>query len=210
MKCKCGCGEDAPIADRTDRSRSRVKGEPLRFVHGHNRRLPRVTPEAKPCSRCGETKSADAFYRDKSKATGLSAECRTCRKEGAKRWARENPERHRALHTAWVAANPERHNESKMRWQKANPAKRAEIQERRRVRKLSGRVEKVDPWAIFERDGGRCHICGKRVAKRDMSLDHLIPVSKGGDHIATNIRLAHLRCNVKRGAGRTPAQLLLL
>jgi 5-methylcytosine-specific restriction endonuclease McrA len=42
-----------------------------------------------------------------------------------------------------------------------------------------------------------------------MSLDHLVPVSKGGAHIATNLRLAHLQCNIRRGPGRLDAQLLL-
>jgi 5-methylcytosine-specific restriction endonuclease McrA len=209
MRCACGCGEDAPIADRTDRKRNRVKGEPLRFVHGHNRRLPREAPDSKTCSKCQTSKPAAAFYRDKAKTSGLSAQCRECRKAAAKEWQQANLERHRELHAAWVAANQERNRELKRRWQTANPAKRAENENRRRVRKRAGRVEKVDPWAIYERDGGRCHICGRHVAKKDMSLDHLIPVSKGGDHLAVNIRLAHLRCNIKRGAGRMDAQLLL-
>lgn len=34
--CMCGCGERAPIADRNDSKRSRVKGQPLRYLSGHN------------------------------------------------------------------------------------------------------------------------------------------------------------------------------
>lgn len=33
--CECGCGEAAPIAKKTRRERGQVKGQPLRFVHGH-------------------------------------------------------------------------------------------------------------------------------------------------------------------------------
>lgn len=40
--CECGCGQPAPIADRTDRSSGRVKGQPQRFVRGHGSRL--LTP----------------------------------------------------------------------------------------------------------------------------------------------------------------------
>lgn len=36
--CCCGCGRLAPIADRTDKRRSWVKGEPKRYVHGHHGR----------------------------------------------------------------------------------------------------------------------------------------------------------------------------
>jgi len=37
--CECGCGEPTPIAFRTRSSRGQVKGEPLRFINGHNARL---------------------------------------------------------------------------------------------------------------------------------------------------------------------------
>jgi hypothetical protein len=36
--CQCGCGQVAPLAPYTNRSRGYVKGEPLRYVHGHARR----------------------------------------------------------------------------------------------------------------------------------------------------------------------------
>jgi hypothetical protein len=36
--CECGCGESAPIARVTWKARGWVKGQPVRFVHGHNGR----------------------------------------------------------------------------------------------------------------------------------------------------------------------------
>lgn len=36
--CECGCGHPAPIASSSDKKRGRVKGEPLRFIRGHNPR----------------------------------------------------------------------------------------------------------------------------------------------------------------------------
>jgi hypothetical protein len=35
-QCACGCGEATRVADRTSRRDGMVKGQPLRFVHGHN------------------------------------------------------------------------------------------------------------------------------------------------------------------------------
>lgn len=35
--CECGCGGHTLIADKTDSRFGRVKGQPLRFIHGHNR-----------------------------------------------------------------------------------------------------------------------------------------------------------------------------
>ena len=34
--CECGCGQPAPIATTTNKRRGIVKGQPRRFVHGHN------------------------------------------------------------------------------------------------------------------------------------------------------------------------------
>jgi len=37
--CECGCGMATPTAKRTRSSRGQTKGEPLRFINGHNSRL---------------------------------------------------------------------------------------------------------------------------------------------------------------------------
>ena len=37
--CECGCGLPTPIAKRTRTGRNQKKGEPLRFINGHNSRL---------------------------------------------------------------------------------------------------------------------------------------------------------------------------
>jgi 5-methylcytosine-specific restriction endonuclease McrA len=62
--------------------------------------------------------------------------------------------------------------------------------------------------SIFIRDRWVCGICRKHVKRLDASIDHLVPVSRGGTNDAANLRLAHLRCNVRRH-NRGPAQLLL-
>jgi 5-methylcytosine-specific restriction endonuclease McrA len=78
-------------------------------------------------------------------------------------------------------------------------------------------VEEVDGGQIFDRDAGRCHLCGKRVDPKlrwpdpwSQSVDHLIPIARGGTHEPRNVALAHLRCNQSRGADRKAAQLLLI
>lgn len=155
-------------------------------------------------------KPSDDFYSDKSKVDGLSTYCRECRKNKTRGWYRANPEKAKESAAEWRAANPERYREHQRKWQREHPKERAELSNRRRVRLAgNGPIEKIDPWFIYERDGGKCHICGKRVATKDMSLDHLVPVSKGGAHMATNLRLAHRVCNVRRGPGRMDTQLLL-
>lgn len=41
--CECGCGQPAPIAKENRRREGHIKGQPVRFVPGHNRRLHRPT-----------------------------------------------------------------------------------------------------------------------------------------------------------------------
>lgn len=60
---------------------------------------------------------------------------------------------------------------------------------------------------ISERDGHVCHLCGgmvdmhasnNQVGSTAPSVDHLKPVSIGGDDYPSNLRLAHLSCNKSR------------
>ena len=58
---------------------------------------------------------------------------------------------------------------------------------------------------IFARDGNRCQYCGRRFATSELSLDHVVPRSRGGDTNWENIVCCCVKCNVKKG-GRTPAE----
>jgi 5-methylcytosine-specific restriction endonuclease McrA len=58
---------------------------------------------------------------------------------------------------------------------------------------------------IFARDGNRCQYCGKRFSTTELSLDHILPRSRGGQATWENIVCACLKCNVRKG-GRTPRE----
>lgn len=53
---------------------------------------------------------------------------------------------------------------------------------------------------IFHRDNGKCAYCGKLVERRDMTIDHIIPVSKGGRSEWKNVVLACQSCNTHKGS----------
>jgi 5-methylcytosine-specific restriction endonuclease McrA len=58
---------------------------------------------------------------------------------------------------------------------------------------------------IFARDGNRCQYCGKRFPTSELSLDHVLPRSRGGQATWENIVCACVKCNVRKG-GRTPIE----
>lgn len=52
---------------------------------------------------------------------------------------------------------------------------------------------------VFERDGFKCHYCKKQLTRFSATLDHIQPVSKGGDNSFNNLATACLHCNAERG-----------
>ncbi len=51
---------------------------------------------------------------------------------------------------------------------------------------------------IFERDNYKCTYCGKQLTRFNATLDHILPVSKGGDNSFGNLTTACLHCNSQR------------
>jgi len=80
----------------------------------------------------------------------------------------------------------------------------------RRARQRDAFVAPVKRLNIFKRDKYRCHIC-KRLTKPQMAvphplaptIDHLIPLAKGGTHEPANVATACFECNchIKRELG---------
>ncbi len=58
---------------------------------------------------------------------------------------------------------------------------------------------------IYVRDGNRCQYCGHRYPSSELSLDHVIPLSRGGRSSWENVVCACLACNVRKGS-RTPQE----
>lgn len=72
----------------------------------------------------------------------------------------------------------------------------------------SATYEHVDRSVVGDRDGWKCGLCNQSVDPSLMwphplsqSLDHIVPVSRGGDHTYKNTRITHLRCNILRSNG---------
>lgn len=53
---------------------------------------------------------------------------------------------------------------------------------------------------LINSKGNLCALCGKPIENmKDCTIDHIIPVSKGGLTTVENCQLAHRKCNLKRG-----------
>jgi 5-methylcytosine-specific restriction endonuclease McrA len=78
----------------------------------------------------------------------------------------------------------------------------------KRARKRHPNSQRVNPLAVFLRDGWECKICFEEAPRqylggmhdRAPTLDHIIPLSNGGQHTYQNTQCAHRKCNVLKGA----------
>ena len=97
----------------------------------------------------------------------------------------------------------------------SNKANNAIKEARRRVLIQNNLIDKdITLDALYQRDKGICHICGKKcdyndsayrgkyfIAGRDYpTIDHVMPLAKGGVHSWANVKLAHFHCNSAKGS----------
>lgn len=169
-------------------------------------------PIPKYCETCRYANQLEASQRWKGRnRDALNATRRTS-------WTNdpEATEKAKERHRRWYAANRERVSEYRRRlyserqaetgaatvaaYRRANPGKQAEIENRRRARLLGQFVAPVKFEEIWQRDGGICQLCHLPIAQAEASLDHIVPLARGGTHEPANVQLAHRRCNSRKGA----------
>lgn len=93
------------------------------------------------------------------------------------------------------------------KWRKDNPDKVKIISQKatqkRRAIKQNAKIEDFNPFEVFERDNYICQLCGIRTRPdfknrwhpKYPNLDHIIPLSKGGEHSKRNSQCLCSRCN---------------
>lgn len=98
----------------------------------------------------------------------------------------------RCRHTAWYNENADA-VQDKVR--------------RRRALKASTQVEPFTVSDVRLRRGDDCYLCGERINfklkwphPQSPSLDHVVPLSRGGTHTLDNAAMTHLRCNQSKNA----------
>lgn len=155
--------------------------------------------------RCDDCKAAKAFYARRSRerhpdyATNYyRANTEAC-KARTKDWVQRNRDKVRDEQRKRAALNRERYNANLRRWRSRNKAKVSEFGRRSRAKRKQAKVFKVtakDWRELVNRFGSRCAYCGK---KDTMTADHVVPLSRGGNHSIGNLLPACVTCNISKG-----------
>jgi 5-methylcytosine-specific restriction endonuclease McrA len=73
---------------------------------------------------------------------------------------------------------------------------------RQRIRDAKKGFKSFSKLDVFQKSLGCCGICGMEVDSAikyphpmSASIDHIIPIAKGGNHCLSNVQLAHFICN---------------
>lgn len=125
------------------------------------------------------------------------------RREMYRRWNRAKMVR--GTHEHWRLRNRDRIAENGRRWRERFPERHTERQRRRdAIKRMGQRLRPADYSAILKRDGMACYLCDRNLERHEVQFDHVIPLSKGGIHHETNIRVSCRDCNLRKSARLWP------
>lgn len=74
-----------------------------------------------------------------------------------------------------------------------------------KYRNIPHRQQILNRKNVYVRDGYKCQYCGKKFNPADLTLDHIMPSSRGGASSWSNLASACKICN-RRKADRTPEE----
>lgn len=183
------------------------------IVRERNRANERTDPAnvVKTCVKCKVAKPGSEFTVCRGTRDGLGFRCKTCLRDD---YANCDKSRLKAARAAWYAKKkgslkPRRadwYAKNKARalakaaeWRKNNPQKIKVLMNRRRARVAAALATlTAEQWtAILELYGNACVYCGR---PGKMTMDHVVPVSRGGGTTADNVVPACQSCNSSKNA----------
>jgi len=171
----------------------------------------------KTCTKCKVSKPLDQYHNAKKvKSDGKVSVCKSCQSEYHRIWQEKNKEKRRAKARQDYAADLEKSRANRRKrvqdWRKRNPDKvladakahrlahpeaKRKYQAVRRVRKLGNGVYQILPKEINRLLLSPCTHCGLR---ENITLDHIIPISRGGRHSVGNLQPLCKPCNSSKNS----------
>jgi 5-methylcytosine-specific restriction endonuclease McrA len=85
-----------------------------------------------------------------------------------------------------------------------------EASDPRRIRKEREKAQKLkkSQWWLRQLNQGICHYCGNKFAAKELTMDHIVPLARGGTSTPGNIVPACRPCNRDKKLV-TPAEQVL-
>ena len=152
----------------------------------------------KTCTKCGEEKPLDQFYRHKRRPDGRDSKCATCTRAATAAWVAQNRERSLAYLREYHAEHRKEASAQKRRRRIEAPHVHwaGEYAKRSRAYGFTPVIERFTRDDLFARYGDACVHCGGPFEE----LDHYpIPVSRGGVHSLDNCVPSCRTCNRRAG-----------
>jgi 5-methylcytosine-specific restriction endonuclease McrA len=180
--------------------------------------------EYKTCTKCGQTKLRSAFHKQSTAKEGLTSRCKDCNNEASKGYRESNHEKVLELTKLWKQANSAKVADSRKRWKSENPisvSKSASRYYRKNTAKFlalhqkwkianpekvvmskaayRSRKRNAKTFIVIYKDlwhlkHDPCFYCGGKPEQ----IDHIIPLSRGGDHSIGNLLPACKKCNTSK------------
>lgn len=126
--------------------------------------------------------------------------CRACRNAAARRHYNRNKQQVLDRMRTYYTDNQGVRQLKQRTYHQDNPEVARRASAVRRARKKNAEVvEHVEPLVVLERDDGVCGICGHDVDPMNYHVDHIVPLSVGGEHSYANTQTAHPNCNRRKG-----------
>ena len=163
----------------------------------------------KICTCCLIEKSLFEFSPDKRASSGVQSRCKPCYAEIMKTRRLENPEKHRLAvklntqknyqeklkrNNRYRLENPDKVSKWKAKDRKTNSARvLADNASRRALQKVPLTSEVIQIYAL--RDFYQAMSLGEK-----FHVDHIIPLSRGGSHVYTNLQVIPAIDNLRKGA----------
>ena len=145
----------------------------------------------KICSKCNVEKEESSFSKNRNKEDGLHIWCKDCANASTKKWRKQNTKHIRM----YYLLNKEQITKSNKNWIKNNRHKKVLEEQSRRAKKAysNGKITEKEWLDLLERYDYHCLCCGRNDVK--LTMDHILPLNKGGLHVIENVQPLCVHCN---------------